>query len=136
MPSTSNLSDCRKIRIDCISVVAGPRASWSTMTLIFCACSSLVIASVRTEISRTNKVRCFIVKYPSQVLEIHLSEKKALVQSSSSQTSDKNFRYPNQSGSLPAVGPVSTYRSGSRSVYPRIPRPDRDSHSCSEFHAL
>src|SRR6476620_7172531 len=97
------------------------------MTLIFCACSSLVIASVN-EISRANKVRCFIVQYPSQVLEIHLSEKKALVHSSSSQTSDKNFRYPNQSGSAPAVRPVSTYRSGSRSVYPRIRRPDRDSH--------
>src|ERR1700736_520656 len=36
MPRTSNLSDCRKTRIACWSLVPGPRASWSTMTLIFC----------------------------------------------------------------------------------------------------
>src|ERR1700730_6268253 len=35
MPSSSNLSDCRKTRMACWSLVPGPRASWSTMTLIF-----------------------------------------------------------------------------------------------------
>src|SRR5579862_4242567 len=37
MPRTSNLSDCRNTRMACWSLVPGPRASWSTMILIFWA---------------------------------------------------------------------------------------------------
>src|SRR5690242_8967219 len=40
-PSTSNLSDCKKTRIACWSLVPGPRASWSTITLIFWAAAGI-----------------------------------------------------------------------------------------------
>src|SRR5258705_9413764 len=37
MPRTSNLSDCRKTKMACWSLVPGPRASWSTIILILWA---------------------------------------------------------------------------------------------------
>src|SRR2546426_4096881 len=53
MPRTSNLSDCRKTRMACWSLVPGPRASWSTMTLIFWADAEIE----RTRASRDVNVR-------------------------------------------------------------------------------
>src|SRR5271163_2497152 len=43
MPRVSTLGDCRNIRMDCWSVVAAPRASWSMITLrLVCAVAALV----------------------------------------------------------------------------------------------
>src|SRR5579872_4175538 len=53
-------SDCGKTRMDCRSVVAGPRASWSTMTLIFSACR-LLVSSSRNTLAVVMEYRSFIV---------------------------------------------------------------------------
>src|SRR5882724_10458032 len=56
MPRTSNLSDCRKTRMACWSLVPGPRASWSTMTLIFWAAAE----AERPRASRHANTSCHI----------------------------------------------------------------------------
>ena len=53
MPSVSTSGDCRKTRIDCWSVVAGPRASWSMMTFRFdCAVSGEATAMTQKSPAR------------------------------------------------------------------------------------
>src|SRR5512146_89820 len=62
MPSTSNLSDCRKTSMDCRSVVAGPRASWSTMTLIFSP-ARLLASSNSSMVTAKMALRNFILEF-------------------------------------------------------------------------
>src|SRR5207244_10945405 len=64
MPSTSNLSDCRKTRMACWSLVPGPRASWSTMTLIFWAEDDVIKATESARASASlgmQKFNCSLV---------------------------------------------------------------------------
>src|ERR1700733_9582480 len=47
MPSVSTSGDCRNMRMECWSVVAAPRASWSMITLRF-VCALAVSATKKT----------------------------------------------------------------------------------------
>src|SRR5712692_4283302 len=93
MPSTSNLSDCRKTRMACWSLVPGPRASWSTMTLIFWAGAEATRAIDSARVRASLSIDAFIFFHGTIPVSVRLHSNESKEESNRQTAQNQSAHY-------------------------------------------